>query len=40
MDMNDKKKSSPGWLIGVIAGGVLDVILVALMVLFLILPEG
>ena len=40
MDMNDKKKSSPGWLIGVIAGGVLDVILVALLVVFLILPEG
>lgn len=37
---NNEKKSSPGWLIGAIAAGVLDVVLLALLIVFLVLPEG
>ena len=34
------KKSSPGWLIGVIAAGAVDLILLVLLIVFMVLPEG
>lgn len=34
------KKSSPGWLIGVIAAGAADLILLVLLIIFMVLPEG